>query len=326
MGKSFIEQVGGEALTSDTINDHIMDVIGLVQEYALGCSNLDWNRNKAIKLGTTTTEEKRVRPDVTIYYNRVLVMMGEEKDVKYRLEDAEKDLDEYFDFWNPLAFGRLPFVMAFAAAGTKLQFYYYVNNNINNKPVRKKIGTLIALGTQNRLYNYMALQYTINFIRILQTLNDYQYLQTPKLKLFDVIQRTHGIITLLPQKIIKKIDKDSIADINFHKRFYNNIFPYLGQYKILNYKTTRNFIYLELAPVGYEAIPTNEYELTTAIFDILEIVKKLHEMEVVHRDIRWENIIRLTNDSWILIDFEEVAKIGELRYSSNRLIELTQAW
>nr|CAG8492332.1 397_t:CDS:2 [Entrophospora candida] len=134
MGKSFRESVGGEAYTSNTINNHIMDMIGLAQEYALGCSNFNWNRNKVIKPTTTTTENRRVRPDVTIYYNRVLVMM---------------DLDEYFDFWNPLAFGRLPFIMAFAAAGTKLQFYYYYVDNIDNKPVHKKIGTLLALGTQN---------------------------------------------------------------------------------------------------------------------------------------------------------------------------------
>ncbi|CAJ0825942.1 5634_t:CDS:2 [Entrophospora sp. SA101] len=170
MGKSFRESVGGEAYTSNTINNHIMDMIDLAQEYALGCSNFDWNHNKVIKPTTTTTENKRVRPDVTIYYNRVLVMI-----------DAEKDLDEYFDFWNPLAFGRLPFIMAFAAA----------------------------------------------------------------------------------------------------------------------------------------AIPTNEDELQTTIFNILEIVKKLHEMKVVHQDIFWENIKRLTNDSWILIDFEEVAKIGELRLPLN---------
>ncbi|CAI2164607.1 1701_t:CDS:1 [Funneliformis geosporum] len=95
-----------------------MDTIDLAQEYALGCSNFDWNRTKVIK-STTTTENKRVRPDVTIYYNRVLV---EVKDVNSRLEDAEKGLDEYFDFWNPPAFGRLPFVMAFATAGNNCNF------------------------------------------------------------------------------------------------------------------------------------------------------------------------------------------------------------
>ncbi|CAI2171568.1 11734_t:CDS:2 [Funneliformis geosporum] len=133
MGRSFREQVSEEAHTSDTINDHIMNLIDLVREYTLGCSNLNWNRNK--------------------------------KDVSYQLEDAEKDLDEYFDFWNPLAF---------------------------------------------------------------------------------------------------------------------------GQYKKLNYRATRNLVHLELASVRYEKIPTNE-----------------------------ENVIRLINDRWILIDFEEVAKIGELRLALN---------
>ena len=62
---------------------------------------------------------------MTIYYKNVLLIMGEEKDLDTKLEEAEKQLDSYFNYWNPLAFGRLPFVMAFVAAGIKLQFYYY---------------------------------------------------------------------------------------------------------------------------------------------------------------------------------------------------------
>ena len=71
------------------------------------------------------------------------------------MEDAEKQLDGCFDYWNPLAFGKLPFVIAFAMAGTKLQFYYYYPEN--NKQIRVKIGNSINLGTTNRLNNYRAL-------------------------------------------------------------------------------------------------------------------------------------------------------------------------
>jgi serine/threonine protein kinase len=57
-------------------------------------------------------------------------------------------------------------------------------------------------------------------------------------------------------------------------------------------------------------IPENEDKLRVAIRDVLNIVKILHENGTVHRDIRWENVIRITNDGWILIDFEEAAPIG----------------
>ncbi|KAG9305289.1 hypothetical protein G9A89_007784 [Geosiphon pyriformis] len=38
-------------------------------------------------------------------------------------------------------------------------------------------------------------------------------------------------------------------------------------------------------------------------------------MNVVHRDIRWDNVLRLPNDSWMLIDFEEAAPLGASRDS-----------
>ncbi|RGB25181.1 hypothetical protein C1646_724440, partial [Rhizophagus diaphanus] len=58
------------------------------------------------------------------------------------------------------------------------------------------------------------------------------------------------------------------------------------------------------------AIPKDEDELRYAIWSVLKSVMILHANEIVHRDIRWENVMRLTDNSWVLIDFEEAAPIG----------------
>ncbi|PKB92208.1 hypothetical protein RhiirA5_445587, partial [Rhizophagus irregularis] len=76
---------------------------------------------------------------------------------------------------------------------------------------------------------------------------------------------------------------------------------------------SRGRINLTYGPVGYLCTPKNEVELRYAIYDILEIVSKLHSEEVVHRDIRWDNVVKLTNGKWLLIDFEEAARIGNER-------------
>ncbi|CAG8597926.1 14867_t:CDS:10, partial [Funneliformis mosseae] len=137
-----------EGITMGNIDSHINILIEFIQEYERGCSNMSLDRNQAIQSSTTTTENKRYRPDSAVYYNRVLVMMGEAKGINTKLEAAETQLDGYCDYWNTLA---LPFVMAFAAAGTTLQFYYYYPGNY--KPER--------------------------------TWNCEQYLQVPKIKLFE---------------------------------------------------------------------------------------------------------------------------------------------
>jgi tRNA A-37 threonylcarbamoyl transferase component Bud32 len=87
------------------------------------------------------------------------------------------------------------------------------------------------------------------------------------------------------------------------KDFYTRIFPNLRNYEILRSKFYVKWIHLEFASVGYMT-------MRDAIRDVLNVVIILHANGIVHRDIRWENIIRLTNDGWILIDFEEAAPIG----------------
>ncbi|CAI2180195.1 3388_t:CDS:2 [Funneliformis geosporum] len=312
MSRNFREGPGKEGKTMGNIDSHINNLIELIQEYAKDCSNMSLDRNQAIQSSTTTTENKRNRPDIAVYYNNVLVMMGEAKDINTKLGAAETQLDGYFDYWNPLAFGKLPFVMAFAAAGTTLQFYYYYPGN--DKPERVKIGNIIDLGTTNKLNNYKALQNTINFVRIIKTWNCKQYLQVPKIKLYEVIRRKNDTtITIAPQKIIKKVH---IVDRgpnykSFFENFYTRIFPNLGgRYVVLHSKFYVKWIYLIFAPVGYMTIPKDENELRDVIWDVLNVVNNLHVNGIVHRDIRWDNIIKLTNNGWILIDFEEAAPIG----------------
>lgn len=148
MRKSFTQIAGGETETLGNIDILIKKFIELAKGYADNCSDLELNRNKTIKSSTTTTANRRDRPNMTIYYKNVLLIMGEENDLDTKLEEAENQLDSYFDYWNPLAFSRLPFVMAFVAASIKLQFYYYYLGN-EDKPVRVRISNAINLGTPN---------------------------------------------------------------------------------------------------------------------------------------------------------------------------------
>ncbi|CAG8690535.1 17401_t:CDS:2, partial [Funneliformis caledonium] len=68
-------------------------IVAVVMKYERGCSKMSLDRNQAIQSSTTTTENKRYRPDSAVYYNRVLVMMGEAKEINTKLEAAETQLD-----------------------------------------------------------------------------------------------------------------------------------------------------------------------------------------------------------------------------------------
>ena len=79
---------------------------------------LPWARNNKVDEFTTTTKNERVRPDVLVYCRNVLVMMGEEKAAHTTLQTAAEELNDCFGFWNTLASGDLPLVIAFAAVGS----------------------------------------------------------------------------------------------------------------------------------------------------------------------------------------------------------------
>ncbi|CAB4485431.1 unnamed protein product [Rhizophagus irregularis] len=144
----------------------------------------------------TTTNKKKVRPDVLVYCRDVLVIIGEEKAANSTLATAAADLDYYFKFWNMLAFGDL-LVFAFAAVGSQIQFYYFHVVESSTTPKRERIGGVLSLGTEVKRNNYHILQ--LNIIRIIRTFDHYGVVKNPFLKLFNVIHRNNGTtITIHP--------------------------------------------------------------------------------------------------------------------------------
>ncbi|CAB4443508.1 unnamed protein product [Rhizophagus irregularis] len=269
-----------EMETSYMVDNVIRKMVKLAIKY-IGKSGFEWARNN--EFTTTTTHN---RPDVLVYCSEVLVIMGEEKAGHSTLATAAEDLDYYFNHWNTLSFGDLPLVFAFAAVGSNIQFYYFHKVESSTTPKREKIGDVLLLGTEVK--------------------------KTPRLKLFKTIHRKNGTaITIKSEEIRKSINVANIMDLKFHMDLYTRIL--IGHYEHITYKESRGRINIAYGPVGYLCKPKNEDELRYAIYDILEIVSKLHREEVVHRDIRWDNVVKLTNDKWLLIDFEEAARIGNER-------------
>ncbi|PKK62699.1 hypothetical protein RhiirC2_789968 [Rhizophagus irregularis] len=72
---------------------------------------------------------------------------------------------------------------------------------------------------------------------------------------------------------------------------------------------------------GYLHIIIQPLTLTTGkcsqCLPLEQEISRLHNKKVVYRDIRWDNVVKLTDGKWLLIDFEKAARIGDERYSSN---------
>jgi len=76
------------------------------------------------------------------------------------------------------------------------------------------------------------------------------------------------------------------------------------------YSEPASFTTLKPHPVGFTPRPKSMEGLKTIIRGILLDVQCLHSHGLVHRDIRWANIIKETNGRVRLIDLENAAREG----------------
>jgi len=83
-------------------------------------------------------------------------------------------------------------------------------------------------------------------------------------------------------------------------------------------KVTAKYTELRLCPVGYPVLYPDATELKRAIRDILIGLSFMHELGFVHRDIRWENVVKDWSGSFVVIDLENAGKEGPVSYHSPR--------
>ncbi|KAF0453620.1 hypothetical protein F8M41_001711 [Gigaspora margarita] len=121
-------------------------------------------------------------------------------------------------------------------------------------------------------------------------------------------KRSYGDIFITDTEIEKRIH-------SFSAYPFNNITVLTDIYE--NTKNMRNIIQavknprivddsykVNLAPLGVSRKPKTEQEVKVAISCVLDALVDLHELGYVHRDVRWPNILKLTDNNWMLIDLE----------------------
>ena len=78
-----------------------------------------------------------------------------------------------------------------------------------------------------------------------------------------------------------------------------------------NFKAKYSQVTVELHPIGQRKKPETVTELKIAICCVLEFLVDLHATDLVHRDLRWPNILRSGDGSWFVIDLETAGPNNE---------------
>ncbi|CAG8696600.1 11774_t:CDS:2, partial [Gigaspora margarita] len=240
-----------------------------------------------------------LRPDYWECLNNVLVFKGEEKPTEDGLIDAEKELISKMKAWNRCLYGDLKYILAYAAGGAHLQFYaidpsfnlHIISDTLNIGKLKGRVKALICIFNIHRI------------IRSMESL-----LPETVVPVWTHFKRTYGDIFITDTEIEKRIHSFSaypfsnitvLTDIYENTKNMRNIIQAVKNPRIVDDSYKVNF-----APLGVSWKPKTEQEVKVAILCVLDALVDLHELGYVHRDVRWPNILKLTDNNWMLIDLE----------------------
>jgi len=84
-------------------------------------------RNPTDKFHTGSLVESS-RPDMLCWLGSALVIRGEEKAAERDLIEAEHELYDKFNTWNPLFYGDSPFIFGYATGGMRIKIFLMRNS------------------------------------------------------------------------------------------------------------------------------------------------------------------------------------------------------
>jgi hypothetical protein len=256
--------------------------------------------NKDDHSGTTVN---KCRPDETVHLGNVLVAKGEHKAVN--IHDALSELTTKLVDFSELEYGpTIKFLPAYAAAGNNMIFCIidvykrslHVLQQFNLKHGSGRAGAFVA---------------SINYFRLLRTMAPY----VTELKYATPVFKRHETVTFYPDHVRKEWKENFTAPGALYEILHTGAVPCAVRVE----KKSR---YLVITPVGTRipsGVDLSFAELRVAIRCVLECLDFLHEKGFVHRDIRWDNIIRYyhlvdgkpVSCTFKVIDFEYAALNGD---------------
>eukprot|EP01118_Nematostelium_gracile_P014035 TRINITY_DN5392_c0_g1_i1.p1 TRINITY_DN5392_c0_g1~~TRINITY_DN5392_c0_g1_i1.p1 ORF type:complete len:466 (+),score=37.15 TRINITY_DN5392_c0_g1_i1:220-1617(+) len=291
-----------------------------------GIDRVSIRRNKKDASGSTTTNSLR---DFYCWVRGVLVIAGEDKSAKESINEATKELREKCTGLFPLNYGRLEYILGYATSGRHIDLFAIP------PPPNPPLVQLASYDTSRESDRVAVFTAFVNIARWVASI-------AKSNELADMVWRKDHPNT----RIATTTRGDFITTLTFRQDSVTKEFCLPQEYleeKLEVYSAIRNLpnciritslringedvilshefptsnkeckIQMELTPLGVQRKPGTMDELRSATLDVLTFLEAFHGLGFVHRDLRWENIIRVTN-GYCVIDFEFAARSGRRVY------------
>jgi hypothetical protein len=250
--------------------------------------------------GSTTA---RLRPDLCLWIKGALLLKGEVKESALDLDKAKQELVTKMNGWNSIALRGLPFLPCFAVGGNRIQFCAIFpplkeGQDLIFRPVSEEYDML------KPIHRLSIFRISLNMLRVLAFLRNRLPEAVPAL--YAKILRRVGHITIMDDFVIK-------VCIPAADEVYEALQPGKGLpcavtvHKVV--KQQDGLVRLEIRPVCIEVLPSSLDDLRSAVINVLRALVSFHERKLVHRDLRWPNVLK-SLDGWLVSDFELAAAEG----------------
>jgi hypothetical protein len=282
-----------------------------------------------------STQTLRCRPDATFVYQQLGIFRGEEKSLATE-GDPVKELEDKLQ-WKLLEI--LPFVLGYSAIGSQITFHAFI---IQNR-TRHSLAKFDLFRLDHRLKHF---RFVIQVSRLLVLLKTFLTSEPVRGEFIPDIVRKNGqgdVISRIAfytyENAVKKTlygmfvtffvdESKSNADLLLPLAPLMEKFDEVCRiYQLIQTKKPKNVVFVKkvalvherveitLAPIGTQVDPEKlkPNELIDAIRCILLGLIDLHSFGIVHRDIRWENILKNEDETelgtFFLVDFDD-ASVG----------------
>jgi hypothetical protein len=300
----------GESAMYPRVENFLTGVWGVLQaEAAANVFSAGFDRTDTT--GLTTVSMKR--PDVCVYARTkpVLILKGELKDRADELSKAVDELVKKMTGWNPHLLAGLPFLPCFVWAGSTFQWAM-----LRGKATATTAEVVLSpesINLSGQAGCVRLLQESMNMLTVLSYLGN---VASPhvRLPLFRWVHRINGNSFRVQVDHVEKICKP--APMKVYELLQSDVTGAVCVKVIHVRKDGR--VMLHVSPVCMEAQPNTEAELKLALRSVLTALSAFHTEGLVHRDIRWENVLRSGSNIWRLADFEEADQADRILDLSSR--------
>ena len=262
------------------------------------------------------------RPDLCFYYGRsnVCVFRGKEKAsgaLNVPIKELYKTLTWKYD--------DAPYIFGYAAVGMQVCLVAIRKDEMTERGAKVEIIESYDLDDlSSRLFFFLAL---LNLSTLFRPVLDLIHSWPLNVREYGSIRLGNDVqISFAENCVVKTYPSDMPSDSiirnleELHRRMKEHSVPNVVQLISGNMKKR----HVTLSPVGGIAAPENVHQLLTALRDILKALVALHAIDIMHRDLRWNNVLKYQgeDDKWFLIAFDDgaltpAAKVKHLKAESH---------